>query len=163
MHDVPVPTRRSFVCAALLGAVGAGTLAACGSDAPPSTGGAGATTAPATTAAGSAPASSPAAGASSVAESALAALSDGPVGGAITGEGTEGPVIIAQPTAGTVVGFNARCPHQGTPVRPSGDLLQCPNHGSTFEVATGKVLKGPAVSDLAPFAVKIDGDTIIPA
>lgn len=160
MHDVPVPTRRSFVCAALLGAVGAGTLAACSSDAPPPTSG---TRAPATTAAGSVPASSPAAGGSSVAESSLAALSDVPVGGAITVEGTEGPVVIAQPTAGTVVGFNARCPHQGTPVRPSGDLLQCPNHGSTFEVATGKVLKGPAVSDLVPFAVKIDGDTIIPA
>lgn len=160
MHDVPVPTRRSFVCAALLGAVGAGTLAACGSGAP--SGGAGATTAPAATGA-TAPASSPAVGGSSVAESSLAALSDVPVGGAITVEGTEGPVVIAQPTAGTVVGFNARCPHAGTPVRPSGDLLQCPNHGSTFEVATGKVLKGPAVSDLAPFPVKIDGDTIIPA
>ena len=160
------PTRRTVVAA--LGAVAASGLAACGSgDADPgSTSSAatpGATGSPATSAPGGAsPTDTPAGGsAGGVAEGALADLADVPVGSAISVEGPGGALIVAQPTAGEVVGFDATCPHQGCKVAPRGDVLVCPCHGSRFQAATGKVLNGPARADLTRVQVTVDGTSIV--
>lgn len=90
--------------------------------------------------------------------SVLAQLSDVPVGSALSLELDGRPVLVAQPTAGSVVGFDAECPHQGCRVRAGDGLLQCPCHGSEFDVATGAVLAGPADAPLTPLdVVVVDG------
>lgn len=47
------------------------------------------------------------------------------------------------------------CTHKGCEVRPAGDLLICPCHGSEFD-RLGKVLKSPAEEDLFRFQVSHD-------
>jgi cytochrome b6-f complex iron-sulfur subunit len=93
----------------------------------------------------------------------LAVLADVPVGGAVSATSADGkPVIIAQPTEGTVVGFSAICTHMGCTVAPAGKELDCPCHGSVYDAATGKNLSGPAPRPLAPFPVHLDGDQVLP-
>ena len=70
-------------------------------------------------------------------------------------------VLVTRPAEGTAVAFDAECPHQGCTVRPAGDGLVCPCHGSAFDVATGEVLEGPATSPLAPVAVAVRGDDVV--
>jgi len=92
----------------------------------------------------------------------LAKVADIPVGGAISAKGADGkPIIVAQPTAGTVVAFSAICTHQGCTVAPKGAELDCPCHGSRFEAATGKVLAGPAKQPLPSVAVKVSGADVV--
>lgn len=77
-----------------------------------------------------------------------------PVGSAIVVSGAK-PVVVAQPTAGQFVAFSASCTHRGTTVaaEPGSTTLLCPAHGSEFDAATGKVLKGPATAPLASVPV----------
>ena len=93
----------------------------------------------------------------------LVALADVPVGGAVSAKSPDGkPVIIAQPTKGSVVGFSAICTHMGCTVAPAGKQLDCPCHGSVYDAATGKNLSGPAPRPLAPFPVHLDGGQVLP-
>lgn len=94
----------------------------------------------------------------------LAQLSAIPVGGAISATGPNGAaLIIARPTSGTVAAFSAVCTHQGCTVVPAGKELDCPCHGSVFNVATGSVISGPAPSPLRSVRVAISGDNVVPA
>ena len=97
-----------------------------------------------------------------ITDGALVALDDVPVGGAVSATAADGsPVIIAQPTAGEVVGFSAVCTHLGCTVRPDDDRLVCPCHGSEFETLTGRNVAGPAPRPLDPFAVQVvDGQVV---
>lgn len=52
-----------------------------------------------------------------------------------------------------------RCTHKQCEVKPEGNILRCPCHGSEFS-ASGKVLKEPASADLQQFAVTHDEHTI---
>jgi Rieske Fe-S protein len=140
--------------ATALGVAGTAALASCGSS-----------SSTATPASGSAAggAGAPTSGGSAAGSSgALAKLSDLPVGKAVNAAGPNGTsIIIAQPTAGTVVAFSAKCTHAGCKVLASGSTLECPCHGSTFDLATGKNLSGPAPSPLPAVAVKVSGTDIV--
>jgi Rieske Fe-S protein len=93
----------------------------------------------------------------------LVDLSKVPVGGAVSAKAADGkPIIVAQPTAGKVVAFSAKCTHMGCTVAPAGAKLQCPCHGSQFDALTGKVVRGPAPAPLAAFPVKVAGDKVVP-
>lgn len=95
---------------------------------------------------------------------ALVALSDVPVGGAVSATTAAGAaVIISRPTESEVLGFSAICTHRGCTVQPDGAELICPCHGSVFEAATGRNVDGPAPSPLPEFAVRIDGDQVVEA
>ena len=85
-----------------------------------------------------------------------------PVGQSVSAEGPGGEkLLVAQPTAGTVVAFSAICTHMGCTVGPAGKELHCPCHGSVYDAATGKVLHGPAPRALAPFPVHVvDGQVL---
>jgi Rieske Fe-S protein len=151
-------TRRGVLAG--VGLVGlASAVTACGA------GGSSSTTAAGTTPAASSPAaastgaassaaagSAPAAGAA--AANALAATSQIPVG---SGKIFTGPkVVVTQPTAGEFKAFSAVCTHMGCIVNQvSNGTIDCPCHGSQYNITTGAVVAGPAPRPLpaAPFTV----------
>jgi nitrite reductase/ring-hydroxylating ferredoxin subunit len=129
----------------LVGAGAAGLLAACGDDPTPP---AGAAPAPA--------ASEPAATATSTSTS-LASTADVPVGGGTV----VGDVLLVQPVAGTFKAYDAACPHKGVKVTPPKDgVATCPAHNSTFAIADGARMSGPATSGLKEIAIKVEADRI---
>ena len=133
---------------------GAGVLAACGGGSSGST-----AAAPPSAASGG---STPPGGGGGLRAS-LARLSDIPVGGAAEATAPDGSkVLLAQPSAGEVVGLRAVCPHEGCSVSLDGEQLTCPCHGSQFSL-TGEVTRGPAQSDLQPFAVRVMDGQVLPA
>ncbi|MEJ3403123.1 Rieske (2Fe-2S) protein [Rathayibacter sp. YIM 133350] len=90
----------------------------------------------------------------------VAKLSDIPVGGSIDARLGDAPILLAQPTAGTVVGYSAICTHQGCVVAAAGAHLDCPCHKSSFDAATGDVLSGPAPKPLQKLTVTVTGDDV---
>ena len=57
---------------------------------------------------------------------------------------------------GELFALSAVCPHKGCKVRPQSDgSFECPCHHSEF-APDGRVLKGPAKTDLPRLAVKLD-------
>lgn len=152
-------TRRRVVATTVLGAVAATALAACGGDDDPAT-----TATPSEGETGSSSAGGDPTATESAASGgdAIAKLADIPVGGAAAAETADGTkIIISQPSAGEVVAFDARCPHQGCTVAPSGDKLACPCHGSTFKASDGSLINGPATAGLTEVAVKVDGEDVV--
>ncbi|QQG48559.1 MAG: Rieske 2Fe-2S domain-containing protein [archaeon] len=56
-----------------------------------------------------------------------------------------------------------KCTHAGGPVgrgRLNGYVVQCPNHGSRFDVRTGAVVGGPASVPLPSIEVKVEGTSV---
>ena len=143
-HDMDRPARVELTRRAVLGAGAAGAgavvLAACGSG-----GGS-----------DSADSDKPA-----KAGVTLAKLSDVPVGGAVSATDSGKPVIVSQPTDGTAAAFSAKCTHLGCTVKPAGKELHCPCHGSKYDAATGKVLRGPAPEPLPKIAVHVSNGSVI--
>ena len=82
--------------------------------------------------------------------------SDVPVGsGRIVGR-----YVVTQATAGTFAAFSYLCTHQNLPVQQVTDAaIVCGRHGSTFSLADGSVLTGPAAQPLAKATVTVNGDT----
>ncbi|WP_136517511.1 MULTISPECIES: Rieske (2Fe-2S) protein [Cellulomonas] len=135
------PSRRDVltrVGAAALGTAAVGVLAACsGSGGGGGGGGGAATPGP---------------------DGVLASVDDVPVGGALSATGPDGnPVLLTQPTEGTIVGLSAVCTHQGCTVVPADDALSCPCHGSLFTL-DGEPVSGPATEPLPTFAVTVGDD-----
>ncbi|MDG6107768.1 Rieske (2Fe-2S) protein [Dactylosporangium aurantiacum] len=133
--------RRALLAGA--GAAGAaGLLAACGDDPAPS----GAAAAPATSApVTAAPATS------------LASTADVPVGGGTL----VGGVLLVQPVAGTFKAYDAACPHKGVKIgAPKDGVATCPAHNSTFAIADGARLSGPATSGLKEIPIKVEAGQI---
>jgi cytochrome b6-f complex iron-sulfur subunit len=92
----------------------------------------------------------------------LAALSAIPVGGAVSAKGKDNAkILVCQPSAGKVVAFSAICTHEGCTVAPAKRSLDCPCHGSKYDIATGKVLAGPAPKPLPSVKVAIDGKNVV--
>jgi thiosulfate dehydrogenase (quinone) large subunit len=93
----------------------------------------------------------------------LAEASDVPVGGAhkVTDSDVADTVWVTQLHSGQFKALDATCPHQGCAVDfvSASEGFVCPCHQSRFD-ATGKVLNGPATSDLHPIAVVVDGKDI---
>ena len=93
----------------------------------------------------------------------LAKVADIPVGGAVSATAADGTkILLTQPTAGQVIGLNAKCTHMGCTVAPGDKELDCPCHQSVYDL-TGKNVSGPAPSPLAPFPVKVVDGAVVPA
>jgi Rieske Fe-S protein len=89
----------------------------------------------------------------------LASTKDIPVGGGKVFEKEQ--LVVTQPSKGEFKGFSAICTHQGCTVsQVKGGTINCPCHGSKFEVADGSVRSGPANKPLPYRSVKVDGDQI---
>jgi nitrite reductase/ring-hydroxylating ferredoxin subunit len=64
---------------------------------------------------------------------------------------------------GTFHAYPNKCTHMGGPVgrgKMTGYIIQCPWHGSRFDVRTGQVVGGPAQLPLSPFEVKVEGAAV---
>lgn len=71
------------------------------------------------------------------------------------------PYVVTQPKAGTYEAFSYICTHQGFPVGQVTDAaIVCLHHGSTYSLADGSVLTGPATKALTKATVTVSGDTL---
>ena len=92
----------------------------------------------------------------------LAKTSDVPVGGGTIL--TDKKIVITQPQSGTFHAFTAVCTHAGCTVGSvSSGTINCPCHGSRFNINNGSVVNGPAASPLAPINLKVQGTSIFQA
>ena len=92
----------------------------------------------------------------------LAKTSDVPVGGGTIL--TDKKIVITQPQSGTFHAFTAVCTHAGCTVGSvSSGTINCPCHGSRFNINNGAVVNGPAASPLAPINIKVQGTSIVQA
>jgi Rieske Fe-S protein len=82
---------------------------------------------------------------------------------AVTGSGiVEKGVVLTRDSSGGVHGVSAVCTHEGCTVgTPENGVTTCPCHGSQFEAATGKVLRGPATQPLPAVAVRVEGNDVV--
>ena len=149
--------RRGVLKAVGLGvgvAAGAGVLAACSS--PP--------VQPDTSAKSPTPLAAPGGATPSGTSSAGSAAAGGtptseiPVGGGLIFAATK--TVVTQPAAGTFKAFDTTCPHQGCLVTQVADgRIDCPCHGSQFDISTGDPVAGPAPTGLTPKTITVTGAT----
>jgi cytochrome b6-f complex iron-sulfur subunit len=132
------PSRRQMLCGLAVAVAAPGVLAACSSPGEYQGSAASSTTTTGATGGGSIP------------------LAQVPVGGGVIVTAAERPILVVQPTAGTVKAFDASCPHQGTTVDPpQAGVITCPNHFSQFDAATGAQRKGPATTGLTEVPTRV--------
>jgi Rieske Fe-S protein len=157
--SVPASSRRTVLACA--GAACAAVLAGCSTYNSNNGGVAGTQPAPdSSSAAPPAPAGSGSSAAA--APAALAGTSDVPVGGGKIL--ADKKIVLTQPQSGEFHGFSAVCTHAGCIVGSvSGGTINCPCHGSRFNITNGSVVNGPAASPLPPVSIKVQGSSIVQA
>ncbi|MFJ9341194.1 Rieske (2Fe-2S) protein [Streptomyces sp. NPDC101733] len=90
----------------------------------------------------------------------LGAVGEVPVGGAKLFR--ERKLVVSCPAAGEYKAFSAQCTHAGCVLdKIDAGEGNCPCHGSRFDVATGKVLRGPASAPLPAVPVKAENGRLI--
>lgn len=88
----------------------------------------------------------------------LAAAADVPVGGGVILADKD--TVVTQPVEGEFRAFTATCTHEGCLVATVTDTINCTCHGSTYAVADGSVVAGPAPAPLAERAITVTDGTI---
>ncbi|MFE5540721.1 Rieske (2Fe-2S) protein [Streptomyces sp. NPDC056492] len=148
----PTPTaRRTVLAAGAAVALAGGTLTACADEGKGPKSEPGSPSTP-QAAAPSSP-SSPAPGTGK----ALLKSSAVPVGGGTILKDEK--LVVTQPTAGSFRCFTAVCTHQGCLVNKVADgTIDCPCHGSRFQITDGAVTHGPATRPLAEKQITVAPD-----
>jgi Rieske Fe-S protein len=83
-----------------------------------------------------------------------------PVGGGMIY--TSAKVVVTQPTKGEYKAFSAVCTHVGCLCNQVADgTIDCPCHGSKFNITDGSVVTGPAPSPLAAASVTVSDGKIL--
>ncbi|MFE2143944.1 Rieske (2Fe-2S) protein [Streptomyces sp. NPDC059456] len=147
----PMPTaRRTVLAAGAAVALAGGALTACSSEekGPKSEPGS-----PSTPQAAATPSASSGTGTGK----ALVQSSAVPVGGGTVLK--EEKLVVTQPTAGSFRCFTAVCTHQGCLVnKVEAGTIDCPCHGSKFQITDGAVAHGPATRPLAEKQITVAPD-----
>jgi Rieske Fe-S protein len=78
---------------------------------------------------------------------------------AINGTALGRPLIVTHLSGDTYHALDSRCTHQACTVAATTPTLNCPCHGSRFNLAGG-VVNGPAPRPLNSYAVTREGDTL---
>ncbi|MFH0890304.1 MAG: non-heme iron oxygenase ferredoxin subunit [Candidatus Aenigmatarchaeota archaeon] len=76
----------------------------------------------------------------------------------------KGESILVANVDGKYYAINNICPHGGCKLSfgaLKGADIDCPCHGSVFDVKAGSVLKGPATKAVRSFKVKVEKDQIL--
>ena len=64
---------------------------------------------------------------------------------------------------GSLYAFDDTCTHQGCSLGQGeldGNVIECPCHGSQFDVKTGSVLRGPAQDPVETFDAKVENGNL---
>ncbi len=70
-------------------------------------------------------------------------------------------VVVTQPVQGSFHAFSAVCTHQGCTVKEvAGSTINCPCHGSRFDVNDGSVVHGPAQQPLGRLHVTVEAGSL---
>lgn len=84
--------------------------------------------------------------------------------GKMIGFEAEGKKILVANLESKHYAIGNRCTHRGCMLSGGvlkGGTVQCPCHGSRFDVKTGNVVGGPAKKPEPAFQVKVEGDQIL--
>ncbi len=84
--------------------------------------------------------------------------------GKMIGIEKEGKSILVANVNGTYYAIGNICTHMSCNISDGilkGETVQCPCHGSTFNVKTGAVVKGPARNPEPSYVLRVDGDKIL--
>jgi 3-phenylpropionate/trans-cinnamate dioxygenase ferredoxin subunit len=94
----------------------------------------------------------------------VCSLSDLPVGRPFTAEVEDYEIILVR-VGEQVYCLEDRCSHEDFPLSHGvveGGRIRCAAHGAEFELASGNVLKAPALVPVRTFPVKVeDGDVYV--
>jgi nitrite reductase/ring-hydroxylating ferredoxin subunit len=74
-----------------------------------------------------------------------------------------GVEVLVANVDGSFYAINNKCTHVGGPLGRgtlTNNIVQCPWHGSKFDVKTGAVVGGPAQKPEPSYEVKVDGSGI---
>jgi len=89
----------------------------------------------------------------------LATTADIPVGGGKILKAQK--VVVTQPKKDEFKAFSAVCTHQGCTVSAiANGTINCPCHGSKFNIADGTVAGGPAPKPLPAEQITVEGNSI---
>jgi len=69
------------------------------------------------------------------------------------------PIYLNKENNGSYMALLMLCTHKECTLKPTGNFLSCPCHGSEFS-NTGQVLKSPAEENLRTYSVSIDEENI---
>jgi nitrite reductase/ring-hydroxylating ferredoxin subunit len=72
--------------------------------------------------------------------------------------------ILVVKYSGQIYCLQARCTHAGAPLAEDelkDDVLQCPWHGSRFNIKNGFVIRGPAVKQLRTYNFRTEEDWLL--
>lgn len=75
----------------------------------------------------------------------------------------EGQRVVVGRCSEGVVAFSDYCTHKGGPLHDGvmmGCAVQCPWHGSNFDVLNGRVIAGPAEEKIATYKVQVRGNEV---
>lgn len=92
----------------------------------------------------------------------VAKTDDIPKGG-MKGFVIKGKRILVAEASGKFHAIGAICTHLGGPLdkgKFDGEVVKCPWHGSTFDITNGKVVNGPAKSDVEAYEIKIENGEV---
>jgi nitrite reductase/ring-hydroxylating ferredoxin subunit len=84
--------------------------------------------------------------------------------GKMAGVLKNGKGILVANVNGEYFAIGNVCTHMGCKLSEgtlSGEKVECPCHGSAFNIRTGAIMNGPAGKPEPSYKVKIDGDKIL--
>jgi nitrite reductase/ring-hydroxylating ferredoxin subunit len=93
----------------------------------------------------------------------VATLAQLPPGAALEAQADGQPLALFH-TAQGLRAVEAECSHAGGPLCEAeldGEVVTCPWHAATFDLASGKALSLPATLDLRTFPVRVEGDDVL--